>query len=230
MNLRTDDGLTLEAIVDGPADATAGIVLCHPHPKMGGSMRAPFLDVVASTLAGRGYRVLRFNTRGTDLSEGEFGGGEAEALDLAAAWEAIGTPQRGLAGWSFGARLAMAHAATSAAPAALFAPPVGGGSGGRSRPAAPTATNDHTDAPPDRGGPPGQTGSGNGLPDLAKPLGPCVVVVGDRDQFVPAAEVEAFFGEAPIVLKGCDHFFIGRFAEQAAEAAADFFAAELPLA
>jgi len=195
VNLVTSDGLTLEAVLDEPdADATGAVVLCHPHPQMGGSMHAPFLEVVAGALCRSGLRVLRFNTRGTGGSEGAFGGGTEETKDLEAAWNVFeGTP-KALAGWSFGARLVMAHAAQSSAPAVLFAPVLR---------------------------------EGSGMTPLARPRGPVLPVVGARDQFVSPAAVEEFFGVAPVVLPGCDHFFIGRFGEQAAEAAAGFLTKEL---
>jgi alpha/beta superfamily hydrolase len=192
LKLKTEDGLTLEAMVDEPPGAPrGGVVLCHPHPQMGGSMRAPFLDEVARVLSSAGLRVLRFNTRGTGASEGSYAGGLDEAKDLAAAWDAVAAEPRGLAGWSFGARLVMVHAGDSAAPAALFAPVLRSESGIR--------------AP------------------LVKPAGPTLVVVGDRDRFVAAEELETYFGSPPLVLEGCDHFFIGRFATKAATAASDFF-------
>ena len=192
MRLHTADGLSLEAMVDEPAGApVGGVVLCHPHPKMGGSMRAPLLEGVASKLADAGFRVLRFNTRGTGMSEGEFGGGGPEVGDLEAAWAALDSDApRGLAGWSFGARLSMVQAAATGAPLVAFAP---------------------------------VTGASGGFPPLARPRGPVLAVVGDRDQYVQPAGIEEVLGVAPLVLPGCDHFFIGRFAEQAADAATDFF-------
>jgi uncharacterized protein len=58
--------------------------------------------------------VLRFNTRGTaseqGTSEGEFGDGDAERHDVAAAisWSvAAGLPRLWLLGWSFGTELAL---------------------------------------------------------------------------------------------------------------------------
>ncbi len=58
--------------------------------------------------------VLRFNTRGAasdhGRSDGEFGDGQAERHDLAAAiaWSvAAGLPRRWLVGWSFGTELAL---------------------------------------------------------------------------------------------------------------------------
>jgi alpha/beta superfamily hydrolase len=61
-----------------------------------------------------GLAVLRFNTRGTSspegTSEGQFGGGEAERHDVAAAVgyaTEAGLPSRWLLGWSFGTELVL---------------------------------------------------------------------------------------------------------------------------
>src|SRR5687767_277405 len=92
VQITTADGVALEAMLDEPeGPPRGGVVLCHPHPQMGGSMQAPFLDTVAGLLAATGFRVLRFNTRGTGASGGSFGGGVDEAKDLAAAWDALDT-------------------------------------------------------------------------------------------------------------------------------------------
>ena len=39
LRLATADGLSLEAEVNLPVGARAGVVLAHPHPAQGGSMR-----------------------------------------------------------------------------------------------------------------------------------------------------------------------------------------------
>ena len=200
MRITTGDGLSLEARLDEPVgEARGGVVLCHPHPSMGGTMNAPFLDVMADRLASSGLIVLRFNTRGTGTSDGAFSQGVGEVNDLDAAWadllERLAGRPAGLVGWSFGARLAMVHAQESAVPTALFAPPVS--------------------APP------------GWLPVLSWPSGPYIVVMGDRDRLIEIEAVEGHFGQAPIVLTGCDHFFIGRFGEIAADLAVEFFSTRL---
>ena len=35
------DGLNLEGVVEASETPKAVLVLCHPHPQMGGTMRAP---------------------------------------------------------------------------------------------------------------------------------------------------------------------------------------------
>jgi alpha/beta superfamily hydrolase len=76
--------------------------------------------------------VLRFNTRGTESergrSDGEFGGGETERLDVAAAVayaSAAGLPGLWLLGWSFGTELALKWGALPQVEGAiLLSPPL----------------------------------------------------------------------------------------------------------
>lgn len=104
--LRTADGLALEAEMRAPEHATASVVLAHPHPLHGGSMRSVVTSELFRLLPGSGIVVLRFNFRGVEGSEGSHGGGVDEALDLVAALDALeaaGAPAPlGVVGWSFG--------------------------------------------------------------------------------------------------------------------------------
>lgn len=105
------DGLQLEAEFDQPEDASAVLVLCHPHPKMGGTMNAPLLLAVRDAMTSAGWAVLRFNFRGIGASEGKASIGIEEVADaegaIAAATErAPGLPMA-IAGWSFGAAVAL---------------------------------------------------------------------------------------------------------------------------
>jgi len=115
----TADGLTLVGElalpIDRPAVATA---LClHPLPTHGGSMDSHLLRKMANRLpATDGIAVLRFNTRGTSsdrgTSEGTFGGGVDERLDVAAALdfaEFRELPRVWLVGWSFGTELTLQY-------------------------------------------------------------------------------------------------------------------------
>lgn len=51
--LTTPDGIVLGAELDVPADAWAAVVLAHPHPPYGGSMRdgAPTIRISDELLA-----------------------------------------------------------------------------------------------------------------------------------------------------------------------------------
>ena len=109
ISLVTSDGEALEARWDVPAAPTGAVVFCHPHPLQGGSMMAPLMIAVTTTLNERGLSVLRFNFRGTGGSSGEHTDGEMEVLDVAAAIETAGGTglELHLAGWSFGAGVAL---------------------------------------------------------------------------------------------------------------------------
>jgi uncharacterized protein len=117
VTLRTADGLRLvgELAVPADADPVATLIGLHPLPTHGGMMDSHLFKKAAFRLPALArLAVLRFNTRGTSsvrgTSEGEFGGGESERFDVAAAisWAAdAGLPARWLLGWSFGAELAL---------------------------------------------------------------------------------------------------------------------------
>lgn len=72
-------------------------------------MMAPLMISVTQKLIARGHSVLRFNFRGVGSSTGEYGGGEAEIVDVDAAVSVARdrTDAIGIAGWSFGAAVAM---------------------------------------------------------------------------------------------------------------------------
>jgi len=112
LQLHTADGLVLEGEICVPDDASAAVVLAHPHPLHGGSMRSLVTSELFRNLPGRGLAVLRFNFRGVEGSEGVHGGGRGEQADVAVAIETIAsrTPARPLvlAGWSFGADVSLA--------------------------------------------------------------------------------------------------------------------------
>ncbi|HLF42101.1 MAG TPA: hypothetical protein VJA46_01080 [Acidimicrobiia bacterium] len=127
IGLSTSDGQTLEARWDHASDPIGVTVFCHPHPMDGGSMNAPLMIGVTLRLVERGFSVLRFNFRGTGSSTGSHDRGSAEMFDVAAAVEvARGTGLAlGIAGWSFGAAVAMGWLAsqTDPPPYAGIAPP-----------------------------------------------------------------------------------------------------------
>jgi alpha/beta superfamily hydrolase len=186
----TEDGLALEAEWDETTDAPKmAMVLCHPHPLDGGTMRAPLMESVASNLAVAGAHVLRFNFRGVGASEGSWGQGTAEIRDVDAAVVAAGLayPELplGIAGWSFGATTSLAwqleHGST--------VPWVGIAPGIRSY-------------------------RGSQVPDFTA-LEPArrLIIMGDRDQFASVDDMTAFarsFDAEVEVLGGSDHFFYFR--------------------
>jgi uncharacterized protein len=118
VTLHTADGLDLVgelAVPEGRAPA-ATLICLHPLPTAGGMMDSHVLRKASYRLpALADLAVFRFNTRGTTSdrgrSEGEFGEGQTERHDVAAA---IGycadrdLPKLWLLGWSFGTELALA--------------------------------------------------------------------------------------------------------------------------
>jgi len=125
------DGVALEAAVAVPAGASAGVVVCHPHPLYGGDMHNPVVVRAAEVCADMGLATLRFNFRGVGGSTGAHDGGSGEQDDVRAALvhlrEHLAPPaRRALIGYSFGAVMAAAVAAADAtlAAVALIAPPL----------------------------------------------------------------------------------------------------------
>ena len=104
--------LTLEGVLALPEELPqpyAAIVMCHPHPMLGGNMENPVVTSVCRAACVGGIASFRFNFRGVDGSEGEFAGGDAvhedvkAALNLVRRWPGIDGKRIALAGYSFGA-------------------------------------------------------------------------------------------------------------------------------
>jgi len=92
------------------------VVLCHPHPVYGGSMNNGVIMALASALVRKSIIAFMFNFRGVGKSQGSFGGGIEEQADVDSALNWL-TQQReadadkiGLAGYSFGAFVALPQA------------------------------------------------------------------------------------------------------------------------
>lgn len=135
VTLHTADGLALVGELAVPDDRppVATVVLLHPLPTQGGMMDSHLFRKAANRLpALAGYAVLRFNTRGTESvqgrSEGQFGRGEDERLDVAAALDFVefeDLPAPWLVGWSFGTDLALRYGCDpSVQGAVLISPPL----------------------------------------------------------------------------------------------------------
>ena len=196
----TADGLELECDIRMPdGEPRGGAVICHPLPTHGGSKDHPLLWAVRNDLAHRGFAVLGFNFRGVMRSEGQFDGGVGEVEDVRAAIRRLRQAAPGptvVAGWSFGANVALREAVADrrVAALALVAIPLG-------------------DVGPVRLPP---------LPDRAT-LGrwrrPALLLAGSRDRFCPEPALRDLGGRIPtaevVVVDGADHFFSGREREAA---------------
>jgi uncharacterized protein len=118
LTVTSSDGLKLEAALaapSGPSGAKAKVVLCHPHPKLGGTMNAPLLLALQEELVRRDFAVLRFNFRGIGESEGQSSLGLEEVADAEGAVahsRSLGAELPvAVVGWSFGAVVAVRTAA-----------------------------------------------------------------------------------------------------------------------
>ena len=119
----TSGDLQLEALLERPGrdpDAIPGVVICHPHPRQGGNMYNSVVIAVSDRLTANGIAVLRFNFRGVGESEGAFDWGSGETDDAEAAVEELSLAEGvdasriGIAGYSFGAAVALQTAMASA--------------------------------------------------------------------------------------------------------------------
>ena len=76
----------LEALLNqGAPDATHAALVCHPHPLYGGTMHNKVVYHAMKALSSFGFPVLRFNFRGSGLSDGEHDKGQGEQADVRAA-------------------------------------------------------------------------------------------------------------------------------------------------
>ncbi|HEX6399507.1 MAG TPA: alpha/beta fold hydrolase [Actinomycetota bacterium] len=200
----TEDGVRLEGELRPPdGQARGSAVICHAHPRHGGSKDHPVLWAVRNELAGkRGFATLGFNFRGIMGSSGSFGGGRDEIEDVRAAIGFIRERVNGptlVFGWSFGASVALREALEDdrAAALALFGLPL--------RP------ND-IDLPP--------LPDASELRQLDRPL---LLLAGEHDEYCPADQLRAYGqGVAEVViLEGVDHY-LSRRERDAATIVGDF--------
>lgn len=176
----------LECIADVPeADSArpATVVLCHPHPQHGGTMRNKVVTIMERSMREIGLATVRFNFRSTGESEGEFDDGYGELQDLLAVvdWVQRTRPDDDLwlAGFSFGAWISLK--AAQELPVRMLvsiAPPV----------------------------------ERYGFAELLPPQCPWLVVQGDEDEVVSSDAVVAWaeqFDQRPdlVVMEGGGHFF-----------------------
>ncbi|HEY0540409.1 MAG TPA: alpha/beta hydrolase [Actinoallomurus sp.] len=193
IELQTADGLTLVGELALPEDRppVATLVCLHPLPTAEGMMDSHVLRKASYRLpALAGLAVLRFNTRGTSsdrgTSQGEFGGGDSERYDVAAALEYAeyhDLPRTWLLGWSFGTELALKWGRDPLVEGAvLLSPPLH------------RATDDDLDA----------------WAEFGRPL---VALVPERDDYLRPPEARERFKRVPqaevIDVEGAKHLWVG---------------------
>jgi len=188
----------LEALLnEGAADAPFAALICHPHPKAGGTMHNKVVYHAMRALNdqefGLCWPVLRFNFRGTGLSHGEHDG-RAEAGDVAAALDWLENAYNRplvVAGFSFGAAMAlMACCKDAQKPERVSAVAALG---------LPTEADGHHYR----------------YPFLASSPIPKLFLSGDNDSFAPAAQLAQVAASSAepktlVLVPGADHFFTGQ--------------------
>ena len=184
---------------DGPFPV---VIVCHPHPQIGGDMFNSVSAAIWQELPEHSIAAFRFNFRGVGKSEGSYGKGLTEqgdvraALDFISSFPGTDNQRMGLAGYSFGAMVALQVALKEerVIRLALVSPPL----------------------------------SDKNWEQLRDYRNPKLFIVGDADNFTPADRVFEQIKDVPDpesyqIISGADHFLVGYEAE-IARRAAKFFA------
>ena len=181
----------LEAVLELPVGAAASgsVVVCHPHPQHGGTLHNKVAHTLARAFVRMGYAALRFNFRGTQMSEGEFDNGNGELDDALAAidWMRARSPELPLwvSGFSFGAAIAVKAAVAIDVRGLISVAPA----------------------------------IGRFAPGLdSQPECPWLIVQGDQDELVDIEETVTWVdsldpGPELLIIPGGEHFFHGRLVE-----------------
>lgn len=194
VDLRGPAGRLEGLLNEGAPDSPVAALVCHPHPLGGGTMHNKVVYHAAKVMNSPdwGFRwpVLRFNFRGTGLSEGAHDG-RAESGDVAAALAWLKAQYHlpiVVVGFSFGAVMALdaccgTNDSNVACLAALGLPTQG-------------------------------FGHRFHYPFLAGCTLPKLFLSGDRDQFAPLDELRRVIETVAepkklILIPGADHFFSG---------------------
>jgi hypothetical protein len=185
----------LEAVVNqGSPDAPFAALMCHPHPAGGGTMHNKVVYHAMKAMNapewGLAWPVLRFNFRGTGLSEGEHDGKE-EWHDVLAVLDWLENEYAlpiVVGGFSFGAAMALKACVET---------------GTRVHAIAALGLPAHAE---------GRTYRYSFLKDLDVPK---LFLSGDQDRYATSAELEAIVAPAAeprklVLVPGADHFFAGQ--------------------
>ena len=127
--------LSLEGVLTTPAKVPPpypGLLVCHPHPMLGGNMHNPVINAICRAADDEGMATLKFNFRGVGESEGEFSNGRGEQKDLKAAlrvlgrWPGVDSDRLALVGYSFGGSVVLTGLRhyKAARSLVLIAPPI----------------------------------------------------------------------------------------------------------
>ena len=185
----------LEALLNSGADnATHAALVCHPHPMFGGTMHNKVVFHAMKALNSFGFPVLRFNFRGTGLSQGKHNHGAGETDDIRTAFDWLDREFHLpliFAGFSFGAAIGLRAACPDDRVKAVI---------GLGVPLNPVDERSYD------------------MDFLQSCHKPKLFVSGSRDQFGARARLEAFVNSLPepkklVIIESADHFFEGRLRE-----------------
>jgi len=188
-------GGRLEALLNsGAENASHAALVCHPHPMFGGTMHNKVVFHAMKALNGFGFPVLRFNFRGTGLSEGEHDHGRGEIEDVHAGLDWLHREFHLpliFAGFSFGAAVGLKPACADERVKAAI---------GLGLPVNPVDE---------------RTYNFDFLQSCGKPK---LFVSGSRDQFGGRGKLEQLVNTLPeprklVIIESADHFFEGRLRE-----------------
>jgi len=190
----------LEALLNaGTENASHAALVCHPHPLFGGTLHNKVVFHTMKALNSFGFPVLRFNFRGTGLSQGEHDNGNGEVDDVRAALDWLDREYHlplMFAGFSFGAAVGLRAACADPRVRAVI---------GVGTPVGPVVA--ESEVP--------RSYTFEFLQECAQPK---LFVSGARDQFGPRAKLEELVASAKepkklVMIEGGDHFFEGRLRE-----------------
>jgi uncharacterized protein len=190
----------LEALLNvGAPHATHAAVVCHPHPLFGGTLHNKVVFHTMKALNSFGFPVLRFNFRGTGLSQGEHDHGRGEVDDVRTALDWLDSEFHLpliFAGFSFGAAVGLRAACPDPRVQAVIS---------LGTPVAPSSADNQLP----------RAYSFDFLHACPKPK---LFVSGSRDPFGPSAKLEQLVASASdpkklVLIESADHFFAGRLHE-----------------
>ncbi len=180
----------LEAILNtGTPDAPFTALIAHPHPPSGGTMHNKVVYHTMKAFTHFAIPTLRFNFRGTGLSEGTHDEGRGEVEDVRAAvsyLEILTNKPTLFAGFSFGSNVGLRACCGDPRVAALIGLGLPVRAAGR----------DYT------------------YTFLPHCTAPKLFLSGDHDEFCPQDILDRFLEIAPepkqrTIIEGADHFFQG---------------------
>lgn len=180
----------LEALLNtGHEGAPFAVLLCHPHPKGGGTMHNKVVYHAMKSFSSFGLPTLRFNFRSVGLSEGIFDDGQGEQDDVRAALQWLDAKFNLpilVAGFSFGSYVGLRAGCGDPSVKGLIALGLPAHAEGR----------DYT------------------YGFLSGCTQPKLFISGDHDGFGPRPHMEAVFASAPepkrlVWIEGAEHFFQG---------------------